>query len=219
MSKGILILGESGSGKSSSIRTLPAEETFIINVIGKTLPFKGSQKLYTQVSPENPKGNCYQNDNMSQVAKAIRKINNERPEIKYLIIDDAGYLIMNEFMRRSLEKGYDKFSALGKSFSDIIEQVTNLRDDLFCFVIMHVEQDINGKTKPKTVGKVIDQYVCIEGKFTYVFHAIVYDGQYKFITNHDGLHMAKTPMDCFDQPYIDNDLLLVTQRITEYLEG
>lgn len=219
MSKSILILGESGSGKSTSIRNLPPEETFIINVIGKSLPFRGSSKKYTKLSPDGLTGNYYCSDNTSQVRKVIQLINQKRADIKYLVIDDCGYIIMNDFMKKALEKGYEKYSSLGKDFSDLMTTVTDLRDDLFCFVMMHIETDKNGKTKPKTVGAMIDQYVCIEGKFTYVLHTAVHDNNYRFITNHDGFHMCKTPMGLFDKQYIDNDLLFVSQKINEYLEG
>jgi hypothetical protein len=216
MNNSILILGESGSGKSSSIRTLPPEQTFILNVIGKSLPFRGSVKNYTKLSSDGLTGNYYSSDNFEMVIRAIKAVNAKRPEIKYLVIDDAGYLIMNQFMRRCLEKGYDKFSSLGKEFSDFISLVNELRDDLFCFVMMHVESDKNGKTKPKTVGAMIDQYICIEGKFAYVLHTMVSDGNYKFITNNDNYHMCKTPMGCFSEQYIDNDLMAIVNRINEY---
>jgi energy-coupling factor transporter ATP-binding protein EcfA2 len=217
MNNAVLILGESGSGKSTAIRTLPPEQTFIINVIGKPLPFKGSNKIYTKLSPDGKEGNYYCSDNIAQIRKAINLVNTQRPEIKYLVLDDFGYTIMNDFMAKALLKGYDKYSELGKNFSDLINLINALRDDLFCFVMMHVESDQQGKTKPKTVGKMIDQYVCIEGKFTYVLHTIVSDGRHKFITNNDGMHMAKTPMGMFDHNLIDNDLMLVANKITEYL--
>ena len=217
MSNAVLIIGESGSGKSTAIRTLPPEETFIINVIGKNLPFKGANKRYTKISADGSTGNYYCSDNAANVRRVIQLINTKRTDIKYLVIDDCGYIIMNEFMRKCLEKGYDKYSLLGKEFSDLISLVNEMRDDLFCFVMMHVESDQQGRTKPKTVGKMIDQYVCIEGKFAYVLHTIVFDNQYKFITNNDGTHMAKTPLGLFNTQTIDNDLMAIVNKINEYL--
>lgn len=217
MNNAILILGESGSGKSTSIRTLPPNETFIINVIGKSLPFRGSNKNYTKLSPDGLTGNYYCSDNFANIKRAINLVNTKRPEVKYLVIDDFGYVIMNAFMSKALLKGYDKYSEIGKDFSELINLVNELRDDLFCFVMMHIETDQQGKTKPKTVGKMIDQYVCIEGKFTYVLHAIVSDGTYKFITNNDGTHMAKSPLGLFSRQTIDNDLMFVVDRINEYM--
>lgn len=217
MNNAILILGESGSGKSTSIRTLPSEQTFIINVIGKSLPFRGSNKNYTKLSSDGLTGNYYCSDNTGMICKAIKLVNEKRPDIKYLVLDDFGYTIMNSFMSKALIKGYDKYTELGKQFSDMINLINDLREDLFCFVMMHIETDKQGKTKPKTVGAMIDQYVCIEGKFAFVLHTHVSDNGYKFITNSDGVHMCKTPMDLFEKQYIDNDLLLVANSINDYL--
>ncbi len=217
MSKAVLILGQSGSGKSTSIRTLPPKETFVLNVIGKSLPFKGSSKNYTKLSSDGLEGNYYSSDNALTIIKLINIINTKRPDIKYLVIDDCGYIIMNSFMRKSLENGYSKYTAIGKEFSDLINIVNDLREDLFCFVMMHVDTDQDGKTKPKTVGKMIDQYVCIEGKFSYCLHTHVSDGNYKFITNYDNFHMAKSPMGCFEDKLIDNDLMYVADKINSYL--
>lgn len=215
MSNAVLILGESGTGKSSAIRTLPPEQTFILNVIGKNLPFRGAQKNYTLLSSDGLTGNYYCSDNPAQIKRVINLINAKRPEFKYFVIDDAGYIIMNQFMKRCLDKGFEKFVTLGKDFSDILDAVKELRSDLYCFLMMHVEADQAGKTKPKTIGKMIDQHICIEGNFTYVLHTSVYDGHYRFITNNDNYHMCKTPMGLFDQ-HIDNDLLLVATKIHEY---
>lgn len=217
MNNSVLILGESGTGKSTSIRTLPPEQTFIINVIGKSLPFRGSTKKYTKLSADGLTGNYYCSDNSGQIKRAINLVNAKRLEIKYLVIDDLGYSLMNAFMGKALEKGYEKYSTLAKDFAEIIDSLSQLRDDLFCFAMMHVESDQNGKTRPKTIGKMLDQYVCIEGKFTYVLHTMPSDGNYKFLTNHDGFHMSKTPLDCFSQQLIDNDLMLVVETINQYL--
>jgi hypothetical protein len=217
MNNAVLVLGESGSGKSTSIRNLPPEETFIINVVDKPLPFKGGQKKYIKASSDLMLGNYYKSDDSSTIIRAIKAINAKRQDIKYLIIDDMGYILMNEFMSKALIKGYDKYSELAKNFHELINTIGQIRDDLFCFVMMHVEIDTHGKTRPKTVGKMIDQYICIEGRFTYVLHALSSDGKYKFVTNDDGQHMAKTPMGLFDKLTIDNDLLLVANAIYSYI--
>lgn len=214
----ILILGESGSGKSTAIRTLPPEETFIINIIDKTLPFKGSKSKYQKLSPDGLEGNYYATDDATMILKVVHLINAKRPDIKHLIIDDFGYMITNSYMRKALQKGYDKYSELGLATFTILDAVQNLRDNLFCFVTMHTEIDQHGKYKPKTVGKMIDQYIVIEGKFTYVYHALVQDGQYRFLTNNDGQHMAKTPLDLHEELYIPNDLNYIAETIKTYLE-
>ena len=216
MNNSILILGDSGSGKSSSIRTLPPAETFILNIVSKPLPFRGSVKNYTRLSPDGITGNYYCSDNADAIKRVINLVNNKRPEIKYLVIDDLGYVAMNGFMKRALLKGYDRFSEIASEFNIAMESINQLRDDLFCIATMHIETDKQGKTKPKTVGNMVDQYINIEGKFSYVFHTIVKDGEYKFLTNSDGIHMCKTPMESFHEQYIDNDLLMIVNRINDY---
>jgi GTPase SAR1 family protein len=216
MNISILILGDSGTGKSSSIRTLPSKETFILNVVSKPLPFRGSVKNYNRLSPDGMTGNYYCSDDANSIKRVINLVNNKRPEIKYLIIDDLGYVAMNGFMKRALIKGYDRFSEIASEFNTAMEMINLLRDDLFCIATMHIETDKQGKTKPKTIGNMVDQYINIEGKFSYTFHTINKDGPYKFLTNNDGIHMAKTPMGCFENMYIDNDLLMIVNRINEY---
>ena len=216
MSNAVLVIGDSGTGKSTSIRNLNPQETFIINVINKNLPFRGALKNYTRLSSDGATGNLYATDDAKNIIRTLKHINEKRPEIKNVVIDDFGYLIMNDFMRKALIKGYDKFTEIAKGFADVLECIKTLRDDLFCAVTMHIETDKQGKTKPKTVGNMIDQYVCIEGNFTHVFHTIVNDGKYRFITNNDGVHMAKNPLEMFDSLYIDNDLTFIKDAIHNY---
>ena len=215
MSNAVLILGESGCGKSTSIRTLPPQETMIINVIGKPLPFRGAKINYTKLLPDGT-GNYYSSDNHASIIKLVNGVNEKRLDIKYLVIDDFGYTITNSFMRKSSQRGYDKYNDIGREAFDILEVVSGLRDDLFVFVMMHTEIDNQGRYKPKTVGKMIDQYICVEGKFTYVFHALVSEGKYNFLTNNDGQHMAKTPMGMFDKLFIENDLLYIVNKMKAY---
>lgn len=214
MNNAILIIGESGTGKSTSIRTLPPEETFIINVLGKPLPFRGSNKKYIPLV--KGEGNMFSSDDFRRIQDCITYVNSKRPDIKYLIIDDLGYTIQNDYMRKALMKGYEKYTEMGKQFGEIIDTVKSLRDDLFCFITMHVTSDNQGRTKPKTVGKMIDEHVCIEGRFSYVLHTLVVDGEYRFITNNDGVHMAKMPMDMFPSQTIPNDLMIVVEAINAY---
>ncbi len=215
MSYNILIIGDSGTGKSTSIRTLPPEKTFIVNVIGKSLPFRGSSKNYIPATKEGT-GNIYNSDDATNIKNIIKFVNAKRPEIKYLIIDDLGYVIMNAFMKRALLKGYDRFSEIAYELNLVIEALQQLRDDLFCICTMHIETDRQGKTKPKTVGNMTDQYINLEGKFSFIFHTIVSENKYRFITNNDGVHMAKSSLGCFP-PFIENDLLSICNRIEEYL--
>lgn len=217
MSKAVLVIGNSGTGKSTSIRTLPADETFIINIINKPLPFKGANKLYTPISSDGTTGNYYASDDHNAIMRAVNLVNKKRPEIKYLIIDDMGYTLTNDYMRNALVKGYEKFSSLGKDCWEILKIVNEVRNDLLCFIIMHSDIDQSGQSKPKTIGKLLDEKVCIEGMFTIVLHSVCLDGQYFFITNHDGHHMAKSPLDMFPKLTIQNDLKLISEHINDYL--
>lgn len=215
MSQAILIIGESGTGKSTSIRTLPPAETFIINVANKPLPFRGHRKKYIRMSPDGKEGNQIATDSHSKIMRILQHVNEKRPEIKYLILDDFGFTISGDFMRKASQRGYDKFTEIGSNTWQIIDLIQSLRDDLFVFVTMHTDIDAHGKSKPKTVGKMIDQYVVLEGRFTYVFHSIITDSGYFFLTNNDGIHMAKSPMDMFPMK-IENDLLMIVEMINEY---
>lgn len=213
MNNAVLIIGESGTGKSTAIRTLPAEQTFIINILGKPLPFRGWRNKYAPVV--NDTGNMFKSDDFARIRQCIKYVNTSRPDIKYLVIDDLGYTLQNDYLRKATTKGYEKFTEMGQSFGALTEDIHSLRDDLFCFVTMHISTDNQGKTKPKTVGKMVDDHVCIEGKFSYVLHSIIVDGEYRFITNNDGFHMAKMPMGMFPH-YIPNDLMAVVDGIHEY---
>lgn len=216
MSNTALIIGESGTGKSTSIRNLNPKETFIINVLNKPLPFRGYKKQYTQVSVDGLTGNYYASNNYNHIELVVQKVNAKRPDIKTLIIDDFQYLMANEFMSRALERGYDKFSEIGKHAYDLLKLLTTLREDLDIFVLTHSEPNELGKMKIKTIGKMIDQNVTIEGMYATVLQTEISDGSYSFITQGDARHIAKSPMGMFAQRNIPNDLLFVKQRMHEY---
>lgn len=216
MTNTILIIGESGSGKSTSIRTLDPTTTFIINVIDKPLPFKGVKKKFTKINADATTGNYYATDDYNRIRQLIAIVNKSRPDIKTLIIDDWQYTMGNEFMRRAGEKGYDKFTEIGQHAWKILNDLNQCRDDLDCFVLSHSDLDQNGKAKCKTIGKMLDDKITVEGMFTIVFHSIVIDGKHKFLTQHDGMHIAKSPLGMFSEKYIENDLKSVKEQITNY---
>lgn len=224
------IVGESGSGKSTSLRTLNPKETFIINVAGKPLPIRGFKKFYTPLTKDEHgySGNLYNSSDVKKISSVLKVINKTRPEIKNVIIEDAQYLMSFEAMDRADEKNYDKFVQIASHFYEIIKEAINMREDLKIIVITHSENvgDIlNPKHKMKTIGKMIDNVITLEGLFTYVlFTTIIVDNaddtiSHKFITKSDGTNTAKTPMGCFDSFYIDNDLQDVLNKINEYNEG
>jgi hypothetical protein len=217
MATTILIIGESGTGKSTSIRTLDPKETYIINVLDKPLPFRGWKKNYQKTNGEP--GNLYASDNCLNIIKCLKHINDNLPHIRSIIIDDFQYVMGNEFMRRALEKGWDKFPEIQKGAWDIIMGAQACRSDLDIFVLSHSETDATGKTKCKTIGKMLDEKICFEGMFTMVFSSVISDENYYFQTRNDGFIMGKTPMDMFEDKLIPNDLQLVKQTIDDYFEG
>lgn len=217
MSNSVLIIGASGSGKSTSIRTLDESSTFIINVLGKPLPFRGYKNKYKAMSSwDDAEGNYYASDDWTRIIKCIQVVDKNRPDIKVLVIDDLQYVLAGEFMRRVSEKGYDKYSELGNHFWQIINAVTTTRDDLVCVLLSHSETDQMGRSKLKTIGKLLDEKVTIEGMFTTILHSMVMDDGYKFLTQSDGTHIAKSPMGMFEDKYIDNDLKFVCESIQQY---
>jgi len=218
MSNSILIIGESGSGKSSSLRHINTEETFIINVLDKPLPFKGYKKNYHRLSPDGMTGNSYSSLDHAKIANTIALLNVKRTDFKTLVIDDFQYTMADEFMNRALEKGYDKFSEIGRNAYILMRMMNQARNDLTCVVLTHSDTDINGRVKCKSIGKMLDDKVVIEGMFTIVLHALVVDGKYKFLTQSEGPYIAKSPMGMFSEKLIDNDLTFVLKKMHEYFE-
>lgn len=207
-----LIMGESGTGKSTSIRTLDPAETFIINVLDKPLPFKEFKKNYVQKEG----GNYLATDNCATILAALRAINEKRPTVKTIIIDDFQYIMANEFMRRAQESGWGKFTDIGQNAWKIVHECAKLRGDLSVFIMSHTETDSNGRHKCKTIGKMLDEKITLEGMFTVVLHSLVTESGYKFLTQHDGAHIAKAPFGMFDTDMIDNDLSAVKKAMTAY---
>lgn len=211
MSNLIVVLGESGTGKSTSIRNLNPKETYVINVLNKPLPFRGYKKVYNE---ENR--NYLESDDYRKINQFLMAINERRDDTKTIIIDDFSFLMNNEFMKRCREKSFDKFVEMGSNMFNIMETCKNFRPDLFCFIMCHTEKDHAGIIKPKTVGKMTSDYVGISERVSIVLHSQIIDRQYKFLTQHDGTCVAKTPMGMFDGMYIDNDLAVIRETISEY---
>lgn len=218
MSNTSLIIGESGTGKSTSLRNLPTAETFIINVLDKPLPFRGYKANYKKLNPEGTEGNYYASDDHFKIMKIIKHVNDKRPDIKNLVIDDWQYTMCNEFMRRATETGFAKFTEIGQHAWSIIKALTECREDLYCFVLSHSDMDGNGRYKCKSIGKMLDEKITIEGMFTVVLHTQIMDGNYKFLTQNDGGHIAKSPQGMFEDRYVDNDLVSVKQKMVSYYD-
>ena len=161
--RGILILGESGTGKSTSLENLPSKETFIINIKGKDLPFKGWKSGYQVFNENNRNGNYIQTESADVIIKALDYVSANMPHIKYIIIDDFQYMAASEFMRKAAEKGFDKFTSIGKNIYNVADHHTKLRNDLTVIYLNHLEETTtemgDRKTKAKTVGELICPYL------------------------------------------------------------
>lgn len=227
MSDLALVIGNTGSGKSSSLRNLNPLETFVINVTNKQLPIQGAKRKYTPFVVNTGEGNIIACSSAADIVKILKYINIKKPEIKQIIVDDSGYVMSFESMDKVKEKGYEKFTELAQNFYMILKTAASLRDDLKVFLFGHEENvgdAVNPKRKFKTAGKLIDTQIVVEGLCTYVFFAELITGEngkieYKFATQTDGTTTAKTPMGCFDEMYIDNDLQYVITAIDKYNEG
>ena len=227
MAQSVLVIADSGTGKSTSIRTLDPKETFIINIANKPLPFKGYKKHYTQISKENPKGNITSAASAAGIVKAMKHVDDKMPHIKTLIVDDWQYMSSFEYFERANEKGYDKFTQIAANLAMVAKMPKDMRDDLTIIFLTHSEEstDVNGnrKVKAKTIGKMIDNTLTLEGLFSIVLFGKVNkndDGElvYGFETQNNGENTCKSPMGMFEDIFIPNDLKYVKECIQKYEE-
>jgi hypothetical protein len=217
------------SGKTTSIRNLNHEHTFLISTTGKRPGIKGANKKYQNfvVSEGKVTGNFFTSSSVDQIAKVLQIIDKKLPHITTVVIDDFQYIMGFEAMDRAKEKSYDKFTDMAQHVYQVLKTAMNMRDDLNIVVSTHSENigdRMNPYHKMKTLGKMLDSVITLEGLFTYVLFTTVQRTDdnslpsYKFITNSDGTCTAKSPMGLFDNIYIDNDLNYVVNRIKEYNE-
>ncbi len=207
MAKATLVLGRSGAGKSFSMRNLPTNEYAIISVLGKELPFKTDKKFLEA-------------DDYNVIKDAMLKY--VQRGVKIFVIDDASYLLTNAFMRAQSEdkkgnKMFELYSKMATDFYDLIRfSQKSLPEDVLVFYFMHEDKNEFGDVKPKTVGKMLDEKVVIEGLFTQVLQASKVENKYVFRTQTDGTGVTKSPFGMFDSEEIDNDLNYVVQKIREF---
>ena len=198
-------MGESGSGKSASLRNFAPNEISVFNVTNKPLPFKQGKAKIPKID----------NATYTDIANALAN-----PNKRAYVIDDAGYLLSFEMFKRANETGYSKFTDMAKNFFDMLDFInTKLPNDIIVYITMHTEDDSEmHKTKAKTIGKMIDQNLNLEGLFTIVLRAMQTEEGYKFITRDDRVSTAKSPMGMFESDKIDNDLKEVDRIIREYYD-
>ena len=200
----VLIIGKSGSGKSTALRNCVNDSNWnLVNVLGKPLPFKG--KVPQVIT-----------DDYEQVKRCLTS-----SMAKSLVVDDAGYLITNYFMRNHSSKGqgnaiFTMYNTLADNFWNLVEFIKKLPEDKIVYIIMHEDTDDYGNVKPKTIGKLLDEKICLEGMFTIVLRCILENGKHLFVTQADGGAVSKSPMGMFEDLEISNDLAYVDKTIREY---
>lgn len=198
-------MGESGSGKSASLRNFAPNEISVFNVTSKPLPFKQGKTKIPKID----------NATYTDIANALAK-----PNKRAYMIDDAGYLLSFEMFKRANETGYSKFTDMAKNFFDMLDFInTQLPSDIIVYITMHTEDDSEmHKVKVKTIGKMLDQNLKIEGLFSIVLRAVQTEDGYKFVTRDDMVSTAKSPIGMWEEDMIDNDLKAVDTTIREYYD-
>lgn len=195
----VLILGESGTGKSTSLRNFKTGEIAIVNVAGKPLPFRGQFETLNNTTDFGV---------ISRFMKSTKA--------KRIIIDDAQYIMSFQYMRRIKENGWDKFNELQSDYFNLIDLVGTLPNDVTVYFLSHIETTVDGRQKIKTIGKMLDEKITIEGMFTTVLKTYVADGKYYFLTQNSGNDTTKSPLGMFKSYAIDNDLKYVDDKIRNY---
>ena len=194
----VLILGASGSGKSTSLRNYKKGEVCVLNVAGKPLPFRADLDVVNNATYESIGQTLKQN------------------KFKSYVVDDSQYLLAFEMFDRAKETGYGKFTDIALRFRNMLSFVArNTPDDCIVYFLHHTEETETGKIKAKTVGKMLDNQLTVEGLFSIVLLASTDGTHYKFTTQSDGVTTAKSPMDMFERE-IDNDLKFVDETIRSY---
>jgi hypothetical protein len=208
-SRPVLIIGESGSGKSNAMRNLNPRTSYIFNVIGKDLPFKGAERRFIDGR------NMLCSDDYSLVTARMKQLKS-RKEITEIVIDDFQYLMANEFMRRSYEKGYDKFTEIGRHAWDILFLAKDMGAGKIVYFLTHSAESDKGVEKCKTIGRMLDEKVVVEGLFTIVLSCVVDKGKYSFLTVNNGHNTVKAPAEMFPTDLIPNDLVQVSRAIRAF---
>ena len=215
MSESILILGGSGNGKSYSLRNLDPKKSMIVSVDGKRLPFK--MKEWGKFSSDNLDGSFYipPKENLYGCVKGAMKKAAELGK-KIIVVDDSQYMLANSFFKRALERGFDKFNELGHDFWMFLDFTRSLPDDVIVYLMHHTDVNDMGEIKPKTIGKMLDDKGCVEGKFSICLLAKKTDGEFKFHSRIDNQPVIKAPPEMFEPPVIDNDIVVVDNSIREF---
>lgn len=213
MSISALILGESGTGKSTSLRNLDPANTLLIQAVKKPLPFRSPN--WKPVSKERG-GNIYVTDNSSKICAAM-----QRTKADMIVVDDFQYTLANEFMRRVTDQesgngAFAKYNEIARKAWDVFMAASGLPDHKRVYILSHTTTDEMGKTKIKTIGKLLDEKIVLEGLVTIVLRTLKINDQYVFATQNSGHDTTKSPLGLFAEDHIENDLAAVDKAICEY---
>lgn len=201
MGVAVLVLGASGSGKSASMRNFKENDVRILNVASKPLPFRNVNKL----------------KKADKATYAMIKGAVKSGQTLSYVVDDAQYLMAFESFDKINETGYSKFSAMAKNYEDMLRTIQeDTSPDTIVYIMQHIDKDEDGNIKAKTLGKMLDQQLTIEGLFSIVLLAKAEERRHFFVTQSDGTNPCKSPMGMFDEIEIDNDLKMVDDTIREY---
>ncbi len=207
MSTAILVLGESGSGKTASLRNFEPSKTLLIQPARKPLPFRSAQWR------EGKGGNIFVCSDAKRIVEVMHKAPHE-----VIVVDDWQYLLAMQFMARRNEKGFDKFTDIGGAGFDVLKAASELAPNKRVYIIAHTQVDDFGNTRIKTLGRLLDDKIVPEGMFTIVLRTHVDAGsnRYCFTTRNSGHDTVKTPMGMFESSEIENDLALVDKVVVDY---
>ena len=208
----VMILGESGTGKTSSLRDLDPDSTLLIQTVAKPLPFRSAG--WKPWDNQTKSGSVVITDDWDKMRKACDVM--PRYGKDKIIFDDFQYLLANEFMRRSSEKGFDKFTEIGLHAWEVMTRAQTAGNDTRFYFLMHTSTGDDGVTRAKTIGKLLDEKITVEGLFTIVMKTVKSDRGYFFSTQNSGADTVKTPMGLFDHDRIDNNLHDVDNAICDY---
>lgn len=211
MSVATLILGESGSGKSTSLRNLDPKKTLLIQCIKKSLPFRSEG--WSLRTKDNPTGNIIRTDDTAKIEQIMRKSKHE-----IIVIDDFQSTLVNELMRRTTEHSYQKFTDIGKNVWSTFNTAGDLAENRRVYILAHTQTGDDGFVRMKTVGKMVDQTLVPEGFFTIVLRTHVTNGNHLFSTQSNGMDCAKSPIGMFEDQLIDNDVNEVDKSITAFYQ-
>lgn len=209
MSYATLVLGESGTGKTCSLRNLDPKNTLLIQPVRKPLPFRSTG--WKEIKQKGDGNNILVCSNPQAIINCMHA-----SPFDVIVVDDWQYILASMYMAARNVKGFDKFTEIGGAGFDIAKAASELAENKRVYVLAHTTSDEFGNTRIKTLGKLLDDKIVVEGMFTTVLRTHVENGRYLFSTQNSGSDTVKSPMGMFSEKYIENDLAAIDQIICDY---